>query len=340
MLADDLRFEGFDASAWLNLLSLFGRRAKPAPDGAAEPAAPAGDLAAPPPRGTLVIVLDAAARPCASFVTGRGPVALAAFDPAGVSSLCAEHGAAAAVVVQDGAIDELTERAAEAALAEPDYVAQWLVLLRVARELEDEGLLHFWPPPQRRVPLPSAAMVRRALDLLLPDEHVLLLALWEGGALWTACALKRSGGALSAMVGPDRLLSWAGPLSGDYRRDQRALSRAVTRALGPVHLGLFAQRERVEQLLADPNPGAWARAVALRDVIIDPAPAYVHVAVGADAARAASRRASEWLGGLDLLGYVAPAGQFVREHVGRVGSISAILGFNPLQALAARLRKK
>jgi hypothetical protein len=331
MLAEDFRFEGFDAGAWLNLLALFARRGA---------STTGDDLGAPSPRGTLVVVFDDAARPCASFVTGRGPVALEPFDPASeLETLCARHGVAGAVLLQDGAIEELTERAVESVLAAPDYAAQWLALLTVARQLEDEGLVSFWPA-RGRVRLPSAAVLRRALDLLLPDEHVALFALWDGPELWTACALQRSAGALSACIGPDRLLSWAGPLSGDYRRDQRALQRAVSRALAPVHIGLFAQRNRIEQLLADPNPGAWARAVALREVIIDPAPAYVAVAVGADAARAASRRASEWLGGLDLISYVAPAGQYVRDHVTRVGSISNLLGFNPLQALAARLRRK
>jgi hypothetical protein len=331
MLAEDVRFEGFDAPAWLNLLSLFAKRA---------PATARDDLGEPAPRGTLVVVLDEAGDPCASFITDRGAVELPRFNPATeLETLCAHHGVAAAVLLRDGAIEELTERAAEPVLAAPDYVAQWLALLTVARQLEDEKLLTFWPA-RSRLRLPSPAVLRRTLDLLLPDEHVALFALWDGPELWTACALQRSGGQLSACIGPDRLLSWAGPLSGDYRRDQRALQRAVSRALAPVHIGLFAQRDRLEQLLADPNPGAWARAFALREVIIDPAPAYVHVAVGADAARAAGRRASAWLGGLDVIGYVAPAGQYVRDHVSRVGSVSNILGFNPLQALASRLRRK
>lgn len=330
MIADDIRFEGFDAQSWANLLALFSRGGRRKGEGELEAVA----------HGTLVIVLDAAQRACASFVTGRGPVALAGFEASSdLSALCAQHGAASAVVLQAGAIEELTERAAEAALAAPDYVAQWLVLLTTARQLEDSGWVRFWPP-RSRVPLPSPAVLRRALDVLLPDDRVLLFALWEGPELWTACALQRSHGELSALIGPDRLLAWAGPLSGDYRRDQRALQRAVSRTLAPVHLGLFAQRERIEQLLADSSPGAWARAFALREVIIDPAPAYVHVAVGADAARALGRRTSDWLGGLDLVGLVAPAGQYLREHVTRVGSISDILGFNPLQALAARLRRK
>jgi hypothetical protein len=102
---------------------------------------------------------------------------------------------------------------------------------------------------------------------------------------------------------------------------------------------LFAQRERIDALLRNPTPGAWARAAMLREVIIDPAPSYVHVAVGADAARAAGHRARIWLGGLDLFGALAPAAEFTREHVARVGSVTGILGWNPLHALATRLRR-
>src|SRR5262245_13937931 len=149
MLAEDFRFEGFDAAAWLNLVSLFRRRGKPGSD---------GELAAPAPSGTLVVVLNAAGLPCASFITGRGPLALTPFDAANdLPALCAEHGAVGAVVLNEGAIEELTERAAELALAEQDYVGQWLALLQVARQLEDEGLLRNWPP-RSRIPLPSAQM--------------------------------------------------------------------------------------------------------------------------------------------------------------------------------------
>jgi hypothetical protein len=62
------------------------------------------------------------------------------------------------------------------------------------------------------------------------------------------------------------------------------------------------------------------------------------MAVGADAARAVGHQARSWFGGLDLFSYIAPAAEFAREHVARVGSITSALGFNPLQALAARLR--
>jgi hypothetical protein len=330
MLSDDFRFEGFDTRGWLNLLSLFSRSAELR---SAEPG--------PDPRrhGTFVLVTDSSGTPCAGFVTDRGPVgADVCRAPGTLQERCARLGVERAVVLQEGAIEELTERAAERLGLDADYAAQWLTLIEAARELEDEGKIELWPR-RSRLPLPTPVMLRRALDLVLPDERVIVAALWEDQDLWTACAIQRREGAIVRVVGPELLLEWTGPLGGDFRRDHRTIQRAIARAMGPLHFGLFAERQVVEALLRDPSPGAWARAIALREVIISPAPPYVHFAVGADAARAAGHRARAWLFGLDVYGYVAPAARFAREHVARIGSTTGILGFNPLQALAGRLRR-
>jgi hypothetical protein len=332
VISEDFRFEGFDARDFLNLLSLFRAPGTPA-------AADDEEWQAATARGTLVLVTEDRA-PCAALITGHGAIALPDWHAdEDIGPVCERLGVERAVVLEQGAVEEFTERAAQRLLFSADYAAQWLTLLAVARELEAEGKLRFWPP-RTHLPLPTSNMLFRALDLLLPTDHVLMIVLWDGAALWTACAVHRRGPEIARVVGPKLLLDWTGPLGGDYRRDQRALRRAVERALGPVHVGLFAQRDAIEELLRDPTPGAWARAVALREIIISPAPRYVHLAVGADAARAAGQRAREWLGGIDVAAYMGPAAQFARAHVARIGSITQILGFNPLQALAARLRRR
>jgi hypothetical protein len=45
------------------------------------------------------------------------------------------------------------------------------------------------------------------------------------------------------------------------------------------------------------------------------------------------------LAGFDVVPYLSPFARFAREHVARVGSATGILGFNPLEVLAARLRR-
>lgn len=324
MIGEGFRFEGFDADSWIGALSLFGVNRS-------------SDSAR---RGALVVVVDEDGRPCASFLTHRGHVSVDAWQGTdGLDALCELHGVQRAVVLDRGAIEELTDRAAEIMPLTADYATQWLAIASATRQLENEGKLLFWPP-RRHLPLPTTQMLRRALDLLLPDNHVLLLVIWEGHRPWTVIALHRRGGDIDRVVGPDLVLDWAGPLGGDLRRDYRQVRRAVSRALGPVHCGVFARRDVIERLLAQPEPGAWARAIALREVLISPAPRYVHMAVGADAARAAGKRARGFFGGLDLTSFLAPAAGFAREHIAQIGSVTHILGFNPLEALAARLRRR
>jgi hypothetical protein len=116
------------------------------------------------------------------------------------------------------------------------------------------------------------------------------------------------------------------------------VSRAISSSIAPLQLGIYTQRRRFERLLREAEPGAWAKAVALREIIIDPSPAYVHFAVGADALRATARRTGELLGGIDFLSFLEPWTRYAREQISHVTSITGMLGFNPLQVLARRLR--
>jgi hypothetical protein len=316
---------GFDSTSWARLLALFGA-------GVAEASAAQ--------RGTLVLVEDESGAACAAFVTQRGGI-----DPAGYAGradlplLCERVGAQRAIVVKQGAIEELTERAVPRVLASENYAAQWLGLLSAARDLEREGALYFWPE-RGRLPLPSPVVLARTVDTVLPDERALLAVLWDDAELWTALLLRRRGSELDLLAGPEYVLDVVGPLGGDYRRDHRAVTRAVSAAVAPVHIGVFAQRRHFERLLRNPEPGAWAKAVALREIIIDPAPPYVHVALAADALRATARRTSRYLGGLDFLAFVHPAARYAREQIMHVASVTGMLGWNPLEVLASRLRSR
>lgn len=329
MLSRDLRLHGFSAQEWLRLVSLLG--------GSTHEPHIAGAARA---RGTLVIVEGDDGHSCAAFHTELGSV-----DPQGYAgrddlpALCEHHLAQRGVVVRRGAIEELTERAAPRVLQTTDFAAQWLALLATVRELTREGLIHFWPE-RTPLPLPSPTMLRRVLDVVLPDDHCFLAVVWEGSEIWTAICLRRRAGEIDWIAGPDAIVDITGPLGGDYRRDHRALSRAVSHAIAPVHIGLFAQRKRLENLLRSPHAGAWAKAVALRDVIVDPAPPYVAVAVSADVMRASAKKAGAWLGGVDVLAFLEPLAHLVRDQVAHVASVTNLLGWNPLQLLAERLRNR
>jgi hypothetical protein len=326
VLSSNLRITGYDAVAWGRLVSLFMRKPRVANEH-------------PESYGLLVVVEDESGAACAAFIGDRGPVSAAAYGSRrDLPALCAEHGVRRGVAMRLGTIEELTERAADHVLRTDDYAVQWLALFEAMRSLEREGALYFWPEPKNVVPLPSPQLMTRALDVVLPDEHSFVAALWDEGELWTALVLRRRGGQFDLLAGPELVLDTVGPLSGDYRRDHRAVSRGISTAIAPVQLGIYSQRRRFERLLREAEPGSWAKAIALREVIIDPSPAYVHIAVGADALRATARKTSELLGGIDFMTYIEPWARYAREQVANVASVTGMLGFNPLQVLARRLR--
>jgi len=325
VLSSNLRVTGYDAVSWTRLISLF------------EPHRAREDHS--DSYGMLVVVEDANGAACAAFIGDRGPIDASSYSArSDLPALCSQHRVRRAVALRQGTIEELTERAAPHVLRTDDYAAQWLALLSAARELEREGALYFWPEAKNVVPLPSPQLVTRALDVVLPDEHSLVVALWEDSELWTALVLRRRGGQFDLLGGPELVLDAVGPLSGDYRRDHRAVSRAISASVAPVQLGLYCQYHRFERLLREPEPGAWAKAIALREIIIDPSPAYVHFAVGADALRATARRTGQLLGGIDFMSYIEPWARYARDQISQVSSVTGMLGFNPLQLLARRLR--
>lgn len=323
MISEDLSFHGFGAQSWMRLLTLLGYRS------------PSYDSRRP----TLVIVENADGEGLAAFRTDSGCVPIGRYrGRQSLGDLCRAEGCRQAVVIQEGALDTLAERASAEFPLEGHYLSQWLSVAAALRRAEVEGTVAYHPP-RRSFPLPSAAMLERAVDMLLPDDRSLVAVAWDAGSLWTGVALRRRGGQVDAMVGPRALLDWTGPLSGDYRRDHRMINRAVGRMLAPVHIGLYARRHDLEQLLRSSEPGAWLKAVALREVILDPAPRYANVALGADAARAITARTRDFLGGLDLFSGLEPLFTEARERLGQSGSVTSTLGFNPLERLAERLKR-
>jgi hypothetical protein len=152
--------------------------------------------------------------------------------------------------------------------------------------------------------------------------------------------LRRHAGSIDLVAGPDLLAAWTGPLGGDWRRDYRVITDAVSRTVAPVHFGVFSEASTMRELLRVPDPGAWARAAAVRDIIVHPAPPYVAVAIGADALRAVASTSARLFGGLDLLGAFGPVGRYLRGRVVDVASVTGTLGFNPLRLLAESLQRR
>lgn len=358
MISADLRFEGFDVRSWTNLVGLF------LPDVhdrlsrvASRTDAPRADARRPVERaaGTVIIVVDETRRVLAAQHTLRGRIVELAGEriaehtapeaPPVLARYAASYGAQRVVLLREGAMEELAERLALRYRAGTGYVAHLLDFVRSARELMATKLIETWPPPPSQVPIPPAATVERAFDLVLPDNHAAVLVLWasprereQNSPLFTAAVLRRRHGEIDLVAGPDLLTRWSGPLGGDWRRDFRVVLDAVRRTVAPVHVGAFTDVETFRRLLVSTDPAAWAREIALRNVLVTPMPTSAKVAIGAGAVRGLGQASAKLIGGIDLPGTLMPILDTVRNELTTVRTLTETLGFDPLRVLAAFLQ--
>jgi hypothetical protein len=234
------------------------------------------------------------------------------------------------------------ERFGARARRDQDLLSQALSLVGIVREMLVEGALEGWPMRLHGVPLPSDAMVRKALDAVCADGHAVVLGTFERGELWTAFVARRRGGAFDLLVGPDALRPAMGLLSGDWRRDYRHLVRVVEEEYAPLALGCFAEVETFRALEVDPRPGAWGRAVALRDIVLSPMPVAVGLALGFDGARYAAHGLRVLSDRFDPFGLLEPLLERARERLRAAAGdkdITRILGFDPMAILRALLKR-
>lgn len=133
---------------------------------------------------------------------------------------------------------------------------------------------------------PAPIRLEDLLDFACPDGRSMVIGIFDRGELWSTMALSRHDGAIVKIVGSAALRDSMGLLSGDWRRDYRHLVQAAEARLGSLASGYFSDLRTLEELRSTSSPGAWARAVAVRDIIISPFPAAIALPLGMDAARA------------------------------------------------------
>jgi hypothetical protein len=330
VLSADVRFEGFTTTDWTRVLSLF----RPRRLGGEErsPARPRGGVVAVHAGGTLLKLVH----------TEVGRLRLDDAQrrfPCPAEALAHAHHASWSAVLSAGTLDSIMERFAERARRGDDLSAQTISLVQIAREEALAGRIEIWPGRLRGMPIPSPAMVRGSLDSVCPVGRTMVLGLFEGGELWTSIALRRGPGGFNLVLGPDEVRSDMGLLAGDWRRDYRHLSRAVEDRASPLALGCYAEVATLRKLEVDPTPGAWARAAALRDIILSPLPAPLAIPLGVDAGWAAWSALRTIAERLDPVGVVAPAMAALRDVTAGDRDVKDVLGFHPLELLRKMLSR-
>lgn len=328
MLTDDVRFEGWTTESWSRFLHLWKPRASP-------------DREATRARGCVIAVHEGGAlRKLLHTHTGRLDPRI---DwPTSLEALARTYHASWALSLHVGALEEVMERLGARMTREQDLTGQSLLLAAIVREMLDEGLIERWPKRLQGVPPPTEPVIHRTLDALCPDGHAVVLGMFRDGGLYTAFTARRRGHAFDVLAGPELVRELMGFVSGEWRRDYRHLARAVEELYAPVGVGIYAEIDRFLDLQVDSRPGAWGRAVAVRDLVISPVPPALGLAVGADSARYAFEKARKLTERFDVLGILEPALARARERFGDTATQKGIedaLGFDPLAALRALLRR-
>jgi hypothetical protein len=344
VLTPDVRFEGWTTEDWVRFLRLWKPRTRP--DSA--PTAAQGGIIVVHEDGVVLKLLHtrqgrldpASALPSVDEGEAQA-LALRAGHSQALLRLARAHGASWALSMRFGALDEVMERFGARARRGDDFTSQSLVLIGIFREMIGEGAVAFWPQRLRGVPVPTPQVVRRTLDALCSDGHAIALGLFDGGDLWTAFVARRRGAAFDVFAGPDELRPTLGLLSGDWRRDYRHLARAVEDRYASLGFGCFAELGTFQALRSDPRPGAWSRAIAVRDVVISPMPAAVGMGLGIDGIRYALRGLFALTGRVAPITAIGPVVSAARARIARFTGkdVGALLGFDPLAVLRALLER-
>lgn len=330
MLSADVRFEGFTATDWTRVLSLF--RPRRAASEQRDPDRPRG--------GVMAVHAGGSLRKLVHTEVGRLRLDEAQrLFPCSAEALARAHHASWGLILEAGTLEAIMDRFAERSRRGDDVTAQTITLAQAAREEFIARRVELWPFRMRGVPIPSPAVVRSSLDSVCPIGRTMVVGLFEQGELWTSIALRRGPGGVNLILGPDEVRGDMGLLAGDWRRDYRHLSRAIEDRCGPLALGCYAEVATLRKLEVDPNPGAWARAAALRDVILSPLPAPLAIPIGLDAGRAAWNALRVVAERMDPVGVVSPAMAALRDLTTGDRDVKDLLGFHPLELLRRLLSR-
>jgi hypothetical protein len=342
MLAPNVRFEGFTYTDWTRVLALF--RPMRLEDQPRDPQRAQGLIVAVHHGGRVLKLLHSK--------VGRLRLDDVASDwPLSAAELASRHHASWAVSMELGALDTAMADVGRRLTRTDDMASQWLILLDALRLQMELGRLELWPDRLQGLPMPTAPMLDRSFDMVCPPGKTMLIGLFEGHDLWTSIACRRGPVGIDLVLGPAGLRSELGLLSGDFRRDHRHLARHVSDVAGPLSLGCFTDRHTFRQLEVDPTPGAWAMAVAVRDVVLSPVPPAMALPLGLDAGRAAFSALRHVASRIDSGGFLpsalglfraSPLGQTIEATLGgdEPGRrFEDLLGFNPLELLRKLLAR-
>lgn len=150
------------------------------------------------------------------------------------------------------------------------------------------------PRPLPYVAAPPYELVQRTFDQLVPDGHTIALYVLDGARLWTSLLARKRHGSVD-LVTTHQALATGRPVRSV--RDARAIVDLVRRRYGPPHLAAFVTLDTWRRFV-DGDRAAIARAMAAKQAVIEPCPAWLLALIGGGAVSEAASRSFKLAGRL------------------------------------------
>ncbi|MBI5489608.1 MAG: hypothetical protein HY905_19905 [Deltaproteobacteria bacterium] len=294
-------------------------------------------------RGLVLLLRDRRPAALADLTDGFVPLPSwlpcdRAVDAAALRRLRRERGATWALAAGAEALRRLDEAVTAGFDPSADLLACALPLAQAVRDARLAGELLFSPSLLDDLPIPSIASVRGALDLVLPDDRSALLYAFGSRGLSFGFIAEKRHGAIVRVAGHDALGGIA--VRGTHWKAAvpRILAEAARR-FAPPAVGVFADESVLRGIVFGSEGAALPRALATREVIVDPLPAWLGVLLGLDTAAKAAGSARSLLRRFDPFGLAERldvgriAGE-VQRRLGAENPIARVLGFDPLAVLS------
>ncbi|MBN1773972.1 MAG: hypothetical protein JXB32_22120 [Deltaproteobacteria bacterium] len=321
----------------------------------AELAALARFAAEPPPESRIgdvrhgLVLVTRAGVPVALAAVRRSFVPLPAWlprdtavDVTALGRLRHEHRATWAVAGGAAVLHRLDVALSRAFDPSADLLACLLPLAHEVRAARVAGELLFSPALLDEVPIPAVGQVRSAFDLLLPDDRTALVYAFGPQGLSFGLIAEKRRGELVRVAGHDALGGIAVRRAQWKAAVPRILQETAQR-FAPPAVGVFGDEAALRRIVFGTEPAALPRALATRDVILDPLPSWLGVLLGLDTAAKAAGTARSLLrrfgpaGLVDRFDPVRLTGE-LQKRLGAENPLSRALGFDPL-AVLARLQR-
>jgi hypothetical protein len=292
-------------------------------------------------RRFAVVFLDAGA-PVKVVIRGQGAIPLdrvpfTGTDRPALARLARELDVVGMLVVEREVLVEIARSVERELHIADDFVAQALVFVREVERRRGAGI---WSEPPLLELLPPVAYdpLQRTFDALIADRSSMLAYVFEddGSDIHaSAIAVKRRGhiDLVTTHQSLEREIRTS-RLAHGWRREYRGLLKAVERCHEKPSLAIFLQRSAWQRIALGP-PDQLGRELNQRNVILDPAPAWLLGLLGSATMAAVAGRGAKALARMLprqarlLAAELATTAQSVIRDSG--AHPFALLGFDPIE---------